>query len=314
MPVTYPTHGADRTAARPLHETGAGLMKTLRPYLFLLPCLGCLGLFIYWPIVYSAWLSIHQTNLLNGRSRFVGLDNYAELLTSPQFHHSLWVTFLLMLVSVPPRLVLALALAHLLRQSTVLARLLRGAYFLPYVTSSVAISVIWSWMFNTDIGFINMTLGLFGVGRIPWLQDVDLALLAVGIVAIWKQLGYDTLLFIAGLNAIPNDYYEAARLDRANRWRLFKDITFPLVAPTTLFLLIVSVIDSFQIFTVVNVMTRGGPANGTDVLMNFLYYLSFTLFDISTGSALAILLFLGLIAITLAKLAFARDRVNYDLS
>jgi len=289
-------------------------MKTLKPYLYLLPCLGLLGLFVYWPIVYSGWLSIHQTNILNGRSRFVGLDNYLSLLGSDQFLHSLKVTFLLMLISVPPRLLLALALAHLLRESHLLARVLRSAYFLPYVTSSVAISVIWSWMFNTDIGFINMTLGAFGFAGLPWLQDVNLALVAVGIVAIWKQLGYDTLLFIAGLNAIPEDYYEAARLDRAGRWRLFKDITFPLVAPTTLFLLIVSVIDSFQIFTVVNVMTRGGPANGTDVLMNFLYYLSFTLFDISTGSALAVLLFLGLIAITLAKLAFARDRVNYDLS
>ncbi|MCQ1853225.1 carbohydrate ABC transporter permease [Neorhizobium galegae] len=289
-------------------------MRILRPYLYLLPCVGLLGLFVYWPIVYSAWLSIHQTNILNGRSRYVGFDNYLELFGSEQFHHSLWVTFLLMLVSVPPRLILALALAHLLRESHAFARLLRGVYFLPYVTSSVAISVIWSWMFNTDIGFINLTLGAIGIGKVPWLQDVNLALVAVGIVAIWKQLGYDTLLFIAGLNAIPDDYYEAARIDRAGRWRRFRDITFPLVAPTTLFLLVVSVIDSFQIFTLVNVITRGGPANGTDVLMNFLYYLSFTLFDISTGSALAVLLFLGLVAITLAKLAFARDKVNYDLS
>src|SRR5690606_5476367 len=158
---------------------------------------------------------------------------------------------------------------------------------LPYVTSSVAISVIWSWMFNTDIGIINAVIMALGFPRIPWFQDTDLALLAVGIVAIWKQLGYDVLLFIAGLNAIPEDYYEAARIERAGRWQRFKAITFPLVAPTTLFLLIVSVIDSFQIFTLVNVMTRGGPANGTDVLMNFLYYLSFTLFDISSGSALA---------------------------
>jgi multiple sugar transport system permease protein/sn-glycerol 3-phosphate transport system permease protein len=289
-------------------------MRTIKPYFYILPCVGLLALFIYWPIVYSAWLSIHKTNILNGRSTYVGFNNYLNLLGSEQFHHSLWVTFLLMLVSVPPRLMLALALAHLLRENHLLARLMRGAYFLPYVTSSVAISVIWSWMFNTDIGFINMTLGVVGIGRVPWLQDVDLALVAVGIVAIWKQLGYDVLLFIAGLNAIPADYYEAARIDRAGRWRRFRDITIPLVAPTTLFLLVVSVIDSFQIFTLVNVITRGGPANGTDVLMNYLYYLSFILFDISTGSALAILLFLGLIAIALAKLAISRSKVTYDLS
>jgi multiple sugar transport system permease protein/sn-glycerol 3-phosphate transport system permease protein len=224
------------------------------------------------------------------------------------------VSFLLMLASVPPRLILALALAHLLRENHWLARTMRGMYFLPYVTSWVAISVIWSWMFNTDIGIINAVVMALGFPRIPWLQDTSLALIAISIVAIWKQLGYDILLFIAGLNTIPEDYYEAARIDRAGRWQRFWDITFPLVAPTTLFLLVVSVIDSFQIFTLVNVMTNGGPANGTDVLMNFLYYLSFILFDISSGSALAVLLFLGLVGITLAKLAFAKDRVNYDLT
>jgi ABC-type sugar transport system permease subunit len=290
------------------------MTKTLRPYLYLAPCVGLLGLFFYWPILYSVWLSLHRTNILNGKSTFLGLHNYEALIVDPQFHHSLWVTFLLMLVSVPPRLILALALAHLLRETHWFARVIRGMYFLPYVTSSVAISVIWSWMFNTDIGIINSVVVALGLPRIPWFQDTNLALVAIGIVAIWKQLGYDILLFIAGLNTIPEDYYEAARIDRAGRWKRFKDITFPLVAPTTLFLLIVSVIDSFQIFTLVNVMTRGGPANGTDVLMNYLYYLSFTLFDISSGSALAVLLFLGLVAITLAKLAFAKYRVTYDLT
>ncbi|TCL73500.1 sugar ABC transporter permease [Rhizobium sp. BK251] len=290
------------------------MTRKLRPYLYLLPCLALLGLFVYWPILYSAWLSLHKTNILSGKSTFVGLANYQHLLGGAEFRHSLWVTFLLMLISVPPRLLLALALAHLLRETSWFARMLRGVYFLPYVTSSVAISVIWSWMFNTDIGFVNGALGLLGLGRLPWFQDVNLAVIAVAIVSIWKQLGYDILLFIAGLNTIPEDYYEAARIDRAGRWRRFKDITFPLVAPTTLFLLIVSIIDSFQIFTIVDVMTEGGPANGTNVLMYYLYYLGFISFDVSTGSALAILLFLGLVAITLAKLAFAKDRVNYDLA
>jgi multiple sugar transport system permease protein/sn-glycerol 3-phosphate transport system permease protein len=290
------------------------MFRALRPYLYLLPCVGLLLVFIYWPILYSAWLSINQTNLLSGKSTFVGLANYSNLLGSAQFQHSLGVTFLFMLVSVPPRLLLALAIAHVLRQNNWFARVLRGAYFLPYVTSSVAISVIWTWMFSTDIGFINVIVSALGGPKHPGFQNSQLALVAVGIVAVWKQLGYDILLFIAGLNAIPEEYFEAARIDGAKPWARFVDITFPLVAPTSLFLLIVSVIDSFQVFTLVNVMTQGGPANGTDVLMNLLYYLSFILFDVSTGSALAVLLFIGLVGITLAKLAFAKNRVTYDLT
>lgn len=288
-------------------------MRALKPYGYILPCLAILGLFVYWPILYSAWLSLHQTNLLSGRSRYVGLDNYGQLLGNAGFQHSVWLTFLLMVYSVPGRLVLALALAHVLRAGTPLARLMRGAYFLPYVTSSVAISVVWSWMFNTDMGFINLVLETLHLGRPPWLQDPDLALGAIAIVAVWKQLGYDTLLFIAALNAIPEDFYEAARMDGARRWRQFRDLTLPLVAPTTLFLLIVSIIDSFQIFTLVNVITRGGPANGTDLLMNHLYYLSFILFDVSKGSAVAVMLFVALMVVTLAKLAYAKRRVTYEI-
>jgi ABC-type sugar transport system permease subunit len=285
----------------------------IRPYVYLLPCLGLLGLFVYWPIIYSAWLSLNQTNILNGRSTFVGLNNYQTLVSNPHFHHSLRVTVLLMLASVPLRLLLALLIAHLLREQHGFARLLRGAYFLPYVTSSVAIAVVWSWIFNTDIGFLNAALQVLGLPRLDWLQEPGLALVAVAIVSMWKQIGYDILLFIAGLNAIPEEYYEAARIDGANRFKRFWDVTLPLVAPTTLFLFIVSIIESFQIFTIVDVMTGGGPANGTNVLMNYLYYLSFILFDISTGSALAVLLFLGLVGITLINLAVAKSRVTYDL-
>lgn len=288
-------------------------LRAVKPYLYLAPCLGVLALFTYWPIVSSFWLSVHQTNLLSGRSRFVGLDNYSQLLSSADFHNALTVTFLFVLISVPPRLILALGLAHVLRAPGPLARFMRGAYFLPYVTSSVAISVVWSWMFMTDTGFINLALGAIGLGRPPWLQDPELALAAIAIVAIWKQLGYDTLLYVAGLNAIPDSYYEAARMDGAGRTRQFFDLTLPLVAPTTLFLLIVSVIDSFQVFTLVNIMTRGGPANGTDVLMNHLYYLSFVLFDVSKGSALAAMLFVALVVIAGAKLAFAQRRVTYEM-
>ena len=289
-------------------------MKALGPYLYVAPVAGFLLLFTYWPILFSFILSFFRADLLSGQMTFVGIANYSGLLRDPSSHNALRITVLFTLMTVPLRLALALALAHVLRNESRFVRSLRGVYFLPYVTSSVAISVIWSWMFNTDMGVVNAALTTLGAGRVPWLQDPTAALWAIAIVAIWKQLGYDILLYVAGLNAIPQEYYEAARIDGSSSWRIFTTITWPLVAPTTLFLLIVSVIDSFQVFTIVNVMTLGGPAEGTNVLMNHLYYLSFILFDISQGSALAVILFLILAVVTAIKLAATGRRVAYDLS
>ncbi len=289
-------------------------MKALGPYLYVAPVAGFLLLFTYWPILFSIILSFFRADLLSGQMTFVGIANYSGLLRDPSFHNALRITVLFTLMTVPLRLALALALAHVLRNESRFVRSLRGVYFLPYVTSSVAISVIWSWMFNTDMGVVNAALTTLGAGRVPWLQDPTAALWAIAIVAIWKQLGYDILLYVAGLNAIPQEYYEAARIDGSSSWRIFTTITWPLVAPTTLFLLIVSVIDSFQVFMIVNVMTLGGPAEGTNVLMNHLYYLSFILFDISQGSALAVILFLILAVVTAIKLAATGRRVAYDLS
>jgi multiple sugar transport system permease protein/sn-glycerol 3-phosphate transport system permease protein len=287
-------------------------VKGLTAYLYILPAVGLLCLFTYWPILFSFILSFFRTDLLSGSMTFVGLTNYAELLRDASFTNALRVTFLFTLITVPARLALALALAHVLRRGSRPVRFLRGAYFLPYVTSSVAVSVIWSWMFNTDMGVVNFGLGALGFERVPWLQSPTAALWAVAIVAIWKQLGYDILLYVAGLNAIPQEYYEAARIDGARPKRLFTSITWPLVAPTTVFLLVVSVIDSFQVFTIVNVMTFGGPAEGTNVLMNHLYYLSFILFDISKGSTLAVVLFLFLAVVTAVKLTVAGGRVSHE--
>ncbi len=289
------------------------MTRLLRPYLYVLPCLIVLALFTYWPILYSVWLSLHKFNILSGASTFVGTHNFSALLTSPDFQNSVRVTFLFTLLTVPLRLVLALGLAQVLRDESRLTRIMRGAYFLPYVTSSVAIGVVWSWIFNTDMGMVNLVIGFLGMPHLPWFQDSNLALVALSVVANWQQLGYDALLYVAALNAIPEEYYEAARLDGAAAWQRFTNLTLPLVAPTTLFLLVVSVVNTFQIFSLVNVMTEGGPANGTNVLMNHLYYLSFILFDVSRGSALAVILFIGLLAITLIQFLLARGRVNYDL-
>ena len=283
------------------------------PYLYLAPALLVLVVFIYWPIGYSFWLSLHDWDFLRTVRPFVGFENYADLLGDDDFTNALWVTCVFTLASVPLRLVLALALAHLLVRETPAIHVLRTVYFMPVVASSVSVAVVWSWLYNTDLGLINQTIRLFGGTGLSWIFDTDTALMAVVIVNIWKQLGYDTVIYVAGLQAIPATYYEAARIDGARPLQQFVTITVPLVMPTTFFLLVISVIDSFQVFTLVNVMTQGGPALSTDVLINLFYRLSFIFFDIGRGSALAVLLFLLLLVLTVLKFGVLGRRVNYDL-
>ena len=280
-------------------------------YLYILPALLILSAFLLWPVIYSVVLSLLRWDFLSPTRPFVGLDNYRDLYTSDDFHNSLRVTLFYVVFSVPVRIALALGLAHLVLHQSRLNRILRGVYFLPVVSSSVAISVVWRWLFNTDAGLINTLLRTFGLERVPWLIDPNAALWAIIIVSIWQNIGYDVVLFIAGLQAIPTEFVEAARLDGATSWTIFRFITWPLLTPTTFFILVISVIGSFQVFTVVNVMTGGGPALGTDVLVHLLYRRAFIYFDIGRASALAVSLFGLLLVLTGIQFWIAGRRVHY---
>lgn len=305
---------ASLAASLPAARAGTARPRgaALVPYLYAAPALFFLGVFVYWPILYSAWLSLHEWDFLRADRPFVGLANYKGLLASPEALNSLEVTLVFVLLSVPPRLVLALLLAQALMRETPFRRFVRSALFLPVVTSSVAVAIVWSWLLATDIGLINLALAGLGLGRVPWLSSTATAIVALAMVNIWKQLGYDLVIFVAGLKAIPVEYQEAAMLDGAGRWARLRWITLPLLMPTTFFLLVVAVIDSFQVFTLVNVMTQGGPAYSTDVVANLLYRTSFVYFDIGRGAALAILLLVLLMALTWLKFATIGRRVHYE--
>jgi len=291
--------------------TRSRIVRELVPWLYLAPALLCLGLFVYWPVLWSLWLSFHRWDFLAASQPFVGLANYRELVGSGEFHNALERTFLFTLFTVPLRLGLALLLAQLLVEATPLRRLARAVVFAPYVTSSVAVALVWSWIFNTDVGLANAALRALGWAGLPWLASTDLALLSLALVAVWKNLGYDVVVFTAGLAAIPREVHEAAALDGAGRLARLRWVTLPLLMPTTFFLLCVMVIDSFQTFTLVAVMTRGGPAWSTDLLVHLLYRTSFVYFEIGRGSALAVLLFLGLLAITWLQFRTLGRRIHY---
>ncbi|POF33616.1 carbohydrate ABC transporter permease [Roseibium marinum] len=288
------------------------MLFRLTPYLLVLPLMSFIAVFTYIPIAASINLSFREWDFLSPTMPFVGLENYRLLLSSHEFWNSVRVTALFAVISVPIRLGLALMVASYLVRETLPSRLLRGALFLPSVTSTVSIAVVFSWMFATDYGMVNAFLVSLGLGRVPWLQDPQLALWVVIVVNTWKQLGYDIVIYIAGLQAVPQELYDAAAVDGGRKAHVFRRVTVPLVMPTTYFLLVVSVIEAFQIFTIVDVMTKGGPAGATDMLVNMLYRVGFTLFDIGQGSALAVLLFILLIALALFKSRVLGRRIHYE--
>lgn len=288
------------------------MLRKLTPYFFVAPLMISIAVFTYIPILASLNLSVREWNFLSPDMPFVGLRNYEQLLASRELWNSLWVTTVFAVLSVPLRLGLALVIAGYLVRESVHSRLLRGALFLPSVTSTVSIAVVFSWIFSTDYGMVNAILGIVGIGKVQWLQDPYLALWVLIFVNTWKQLGYDIVIYIAGLQAIPRELYDAASVDGGRRMHVFRRIKLPLVMPTTYFLLVISVIEAFQVFTIVNVMTKGGPAGATDMLVNLLYEIGFVLFDIGRGSALAVLLFVLLVALAILKSRIIGRKVHYE--
>ena len=286
-------------------------MTRLRPYLYVAPALIVLLAFVYWPILYSLWLSAHRWDFLMPEPRFVGLDNYRIMLTDGQFRDALWNTTVFTLVTVPPKLALALLVAVAIAPPTPANRLLRSIYFMPTVMSAVAIGIVFDWMMNTELGTFNAALRALGLGEVRWLTSPDVALYSIAIVEVWKGFGYDVVIYAAGLQAIPATMYEAARMDGAGPWRRFWDVTVPLVMPTTFFLAVLSVINGFQVYTFVEVMTQGGPARATEVILYYLVRTGFTGGNVGLGSAVAVFLFLLLLMLTALKFTTIGRRVHY---
>lgn len=290
---------------------GRWQMISLKPYLLILPACAVLGAFIYWPIFYSVWLSLHRWDWLMPQPEFVGLDNFRVMLTSQQFQNALRNTALFTLISVPLTLVLSLYVAVLVAKPTRANRVLRSIYFMPTVMSAVAIGVIFDWMMNTEIGTFNTALKALGLTPVRWLSDPDLALFSIAMVEVWKQFGYAVVIYAAGLQAIPVSLYEAGRMDGAGAWRQFWDVTFPLIMPTTFFLTVLSVINGFQVYTFVDVMTQGGPARATEVILYYLIRVGFDSANVGVGSAVALFLFALLVGITLIKGATIGRKIHY---
>ena len=292
--------------------------KKLAPYIFIAPAVIFFCLLLVYPILFGFLLSFQDWNLLAREASFVGLGNYAKALRDPLFRKSLWNTVYYTLMTIPPTVILSLILALMINSRLIRYKsLFRVLYFVPVVTSMVAISFVWKWMYNPRYGLINLALEAVGFTGQSWLSSPTLALPSVAIMMIWQGVGFYMVLFIAGLQGIPETLYEAATIDGANRWQTFSYITLPLLNPTIVFILITSVINSFQVFVPVFVMTSsttgepGGPLNSTRVLVYHLYSIAFRNLDMGYGSAIAFILFAILLIVTVLQFKVVQQKVEY---
>ncbi len=308
----------------------------LAPYFYILPALLIVLVFRTLPILSSFTASFTDYDI-GGFHGFVGFANYARMLSDARFWQSVLNTVFFVLGVVPAGLLIPLFLAMLLRRKLAGKSFYRTIYFLPVVTSAVAISVVWTWLYNPEAGPINQIITAFGGEPLLWLREPrgvfemmlsplgihpkgllagpSLALVSLMIVSVWKSTGYNTVLFLAGLENIDETYYEAARLDGAGAWGTFRHVTWPLLSPTTYYVLIMSTIVSFKTFALVYVMTPppgGGPLGTTNVMVFYLFQKAFDRFDIGYASAISVFLFLILLSLTIVQRRIAGSKVHYS--
>lgn len=274
--------------------------QILTAVLFLLPALAVIGVFVLYPIVSAGYISLTSWNGFDPVKEFVGLDNYIRLAQDPEFWNSLLVTCIyavgVCLLSVASGLTIALLLDAPLRGRG----FYRGVYFLPAVTSSVAAAIVWRYMLD-PAGLVNALLAQIGIEGPNWLQDRWLALGALTLLTVWKNLGFNAVLYLTALQALPQGVFEAAQLDGANLTQRLRFLTIPLLAPMTFFVVVQALITSFQAFDLVYVLTGGGPQGGTEVLGMLMYREAFRLGDFGYGTAIAFVTLFLVLGVTLVQ-------------
>ncbi|MFC9970373.1 carbohydrate ABC transporter permease [Spirillospora sp. NPDC127200] len=318
-PAPAPAPGPARKAASGSGDRASkAARKRRRPahwyaYLFIAPSLFGVFAFLLLPLLIVFALSLFHWELLSAPT-FAGLDNYRRLAGDGGTWHSVWVTVLFVLLSVPLQTVLGLLLALLLNQRVKGVAFYRALFVVPWMATPIVMGLVWTWIFDPRDGVLNRLLDIVGVAGPNWLSDPSWALPSVALVTVWQFTGYTMLFFLAGLQGVPQELYDAAATDGASPVQRFFQITLPLLNPTTFFVTVTNLVGAFQIFDTVYAMTDGGPQDSTEVLNFRIYETAFRQFDFGYASTLATLLFLLILAVTLAQVRFFGKRTTYDLS
>jgi multiple sugar transport system permease protein len=275
--------------------------ETLTGYLFVAPTLIGLAFFSYFPILMSLILSFTRWDMISGfgNIRFTGIGNYAELLKDSVFRISLLNNLFFGLITIPLLLVVGFVLAVLIDKYCYTKRLFKLVYFLPYISSIIAVASVWQFLFQPSFGPVNETLKALGVLNPPkWLADTQWALPSLAFMYFWQNVSYDMIIFLAGLQVVPRELYEAAEIDGAHGVRKMRSITLPMITPTIFFLLIAEIMASFRVFDQIQYLTEGGPGNSTSVLVYYLYRVSFKYYRFGYGYTISVILFAIIFFIT----------------
>jgi multiple sugar transport system permease protein len=286
--------------------------RTTAAWIFLSPALTVIGIFFVIPVLAAFALSFTDFDIYSLGNwkyiRFVGFQNYLRILETPLFWTALKNTFYFVLVGGPLSVAVSLGTALMLNSKLVKFKTLyRTIYFLPVVSSLIAVAIIWRYLYHPAHGLLNYALGQIGIAPVDWLGNPAVAMPAIIIMAVWKNFGYNMLIFIAGLQNIPEDLYEAAHLDGASGWQQFKEITLPMLKPTSVFVVMITIIGYFQLFAEPYVMTQGGPLNSTTSIVLLMYEQGFRWWSMGYAAAIAFVLFVIILFFTMVQMLLQRS-------
>lgn len=299
-----------------IHNIGAKniidkrIFRRLIPYLMITPAIVILGMFVIYPIFYMVYLSFFEWDLMQDKS-FVGFENFIALFKDETFWQVSINSFKYVFLTVSLSLIISILLALYLKKDTKINRILQSISFFPYIISLVSISFIWMWLMDSDYGLLNFFLQIFGLKGIGWLDDPKYALNSLILIAVWKSIGYNTIIIISAMKAVPSYLYEAAKLDKSSEITTFFKITLPMISPTLFFITLMNIIGSFKVFEPVNLITQGGPMNSTNTFVNMIYENGFKFYKIGYASAIGVVLMFILGICTLLYFKNLDKRVHY---
>lgn len=285
--------------------------ENLAGLLFIMPALIPMAVFWIGPVLYSVGMSFTDWDMISDHFNFVGFYNYISLIGQHDFTEVLWNTLAFALGTVVPSIVLGLLAALALNLTKRSSGFYRAVIFAPYITPMVAVSIVWSWIFEPRVGILNYLLGFLGIHGIEWTQSMDTAMLSVIIVTVWKQIGWTMLFYLGALQKVSANLLEVAAIDGADSVRRFFSITLPMISPTTFFLLIITTINSLQAYDQIQVLTQGGPAGSTRTLLYYFYQEAFEAFNTGKASSVAVILVILTALLSLIEKRASKNSVYY---
>ena len=280
-------------------------------WLFVLPALIPLIVFWIYPILRSVYISFTDWDYMSPTYNFVFLDNFIALCKDDRFYDALWNTLVFTVGTLVPTIVLGLLLALLMQKAFKGSGIVKFILFSPWITPTVAISIVWTWIYDPDTGIANAVLEFLHLPALQWIKSSETAMLAVIIVTVWKSLGYAMIFYLSALEKVPGELYEASGLDGAKSWQRFRDVTLPCISPTTFFLVIITMVSSLQAYDQIQILTQGGPSGSTRTLLYMYYQLGFEEFNMGQATAVAIVMIILTVLLSAIQFTASKKWVHY---